>query len=74
MAARRTRWIPLFLLVVGVWVWPPPVSAVLVSVTADTSALAGTAAKLEFDLFGLDDLDGNKTACSRAPRLGLPVS
>ena len=73
MAARQTRLIPLFLLVVGVWVGPPPASAVLVSVTADTSALAGTAAQLEFDLFGLDDLDGNNTALLAGPAVGAPV-
>jgi hypothetical protein len=73
MAAMRTRWIPLFLLVVGVWVLPSPASAVLVSVTADTTALAGTAAQLEFDLFGLDDLDGNNTALLAGPAIGAPV-
>jgi hypothetical protein len=73
MAARRTPWIPMFSLVIGLWVWPLPALAVVVSVTADTSALAGTAAQLEFDLFGLDDRDGNNTALLAGPAVGAPV-
>jgi hypothetical protein len=73
MTAKTVRWIALLVLVSGASVWPDPAAAILVGVTADTSALAGTAAQLEFDLFGLDNLDGNNTALLAGPAVDPPV-
>jgi hypothetical protein len=73
MKAKEARWIALLMLVTGVWARPDPACAILVGVKADTSALAGTAAQLEFDLFGLDDLDGNNTALLAGPAVGPPL-